>query len=192
MALLSDFTMAKAIAVAIGFGIIILNIEIGLGYASYHIKPLLVGGIVTGGIIFGTGMAILGYCPGTLAVSIGEGSLDALIGLIGGLAGGVVYTVMVPSIKWILGPDLGPIALNTIITGSPTLFYLLVLISGGVLIGIAFWLNKIEKNKRFQMVLFRDCTGSINLRDLFNLNNKQGAWSFRLLSLFRRFDYRNN
>ena len=150
MALLTDFTMAKAIVVAIGFGIIILNIEIGLGFASYHIKPLLLGGILTGGIIFGIGMAILGYCPGTLAISIGEGSLDALIGLIGAMAGGVVYTVLVPSIKWILVPDFGPIALKSVVTGSAPVFYLLVLISGGILIGIAFWLNKIEKTKDFK------------------------------------------
>ncbi len=58
-----------------------------LGFASYHIKPLILGGIVLGGLIFGTGMAILGYCPGTLAISFGEGSADAFIGIIGGLSG---------------------------------------------------------------------------------------------------------
>ncbi len=148
--MLDDFTMAKAIAVAIGFGIILVNIEIGLGFASYHIKPLLLGGIITGGIIFGIGMGILGYCPGTLAVSLGEGSVDALIGLIGGLVGGVVYTIILPSVKWITGPDFGQLALKTIISGNTPVFYLLVLISGGILIGVAFWLNKIEKVKEFK------------------------------------------
>ncbi|MCK5458051.1 MAG: transporter, partial [Melioribacteraceae bacterium] len=48
MAVLTDYTMAKAIAAAIGVGIILLNIEIGLGFASYHIKPFMFGGIVLG------------------------------------------------------------------------------------------------------------------------------------------------
>jgi uncharacterized membrane protein YedE/YeeE len=79
MATLENLTVAKAIAIAIGIGVILLNIEISLGFASWHVKPFIVGGIVLGGLIFGAGMAILGYCPGTLAVSLGEGSLDALI-----------------------------------------------------------------------------------------------------------------
>ena len=73
MATLENFAVAKAIAVAIGVGAMIIAIEIGLGFASYHIKPFLLGGIALGGIIFGVGMAILGYCPGTLAISLGEG-----------------------------------------------------------------------------------------------------------------------
>ena len=78
MATLENLAVAKAIAVAIGVGIIIIAVEIGLGYASYHLKPLILGGIVLGGLLFGVGMAILGYCPGTLSVSLGEGSIDAL------------------------------------------------------------------------------------------------------------------
>ncbi len=145
LAILKDLTVAKAIALAIGIGIIILNIEIGLGLAGYHVKPLVVGGIVLGGLIFGVGMAILGYCPGTLAVSFGEGSLDALIGILGGLFGGWIFTYSLPAIKSILGPNLGTIALHSLI-GSGFLFYLLVVIIGVIFIGFAFWLQKIEKS----------------------------------------------
>jgi uncharacterized membrane protein YedE/YeeE len=90
MATLEDFSVAKAIAVAIGIGAILINLEISFGVATYHVKPLLLGGIAIGGLIFGSGMAILGYCPGTLAVSIGEGSLDALVGVVGAIVGGIV------------------------------------------------------------------------------------------------------
>lgn len=145
LAILEDFSVAKAIALAIGVGAILLNIEMGLGFATYHIKPFLLGGIVLGGLIFGTGMAILGYCPGTLAISMGEGSLDALIGVIGGLVGGLVYTLALPSIHSILGPDFGAISLSSIV-GTNTLFYILVFIIGGVFIGISLWLHKIDRN----------------------------------------------
>ncbi len=152
MAMLDDLTVAKAIAVAVGVGAILLNIAIGIGIASYHVKPLILGGVIIGGILFGAGMAILGYCPGTMAVSLGEGSLDALIGIVGGLIGGVIYTLVLPAIKSILGPDLGAISINSL-AGSGMLFYLLVLGLGLAFIVIAFWLQKKEKTKNHRWLV---------------------------------------
>jgi hypothetical protein len=145
MATLENFAVAKAIATAIGAGVIIIAIEIGLGFATYHIKPILLGGIAIGGVIFGTGMAILGYCPGTLPVSLGEGSVDALIGIIGGLAGGLFYTLILPSVQGILGPDLGSISLFTLLGDHKFIFYFVNTILGAAFILTAFWLNKKEK-----------------------------------------------
>ncbi len=152
MATLGDLTVAKAIAVAIGVGAILLNIAIGFGIASYHVKPLILGGIIIGGILFGAGMAVLGYCPGTMAVSLGEGSLDALLGIIGGLFGGVVYTLVLPVITKILGPDLGSLSINSI-AGSGGLFYFLVMFIGLIFISIAFWLQKIDKTKNYRWLV---------------------------------------
>lgn len=153
MAMLKDLTMAKAIAVAIGAGIILVNIEIGLGFASYHIKPLLLGGVIIGGILFGIGMAILGYCPGTIPISAGEGSLDAVTGLAGGLAGGIVYTLVLPSIKGMLGPDYGQIALAKTLSGNNVLFFLVAIAAGISMIFIAFRLNKIERVKKYDWLI---------------------------------------
>jgi uncharacterized membrane protein YedE/YeeE len=144
MATLENLTVAKAIAIAIGVGAILLNIEISMGLASFHVKPFILGGIVLGGLIFGTGMAILGYCPGTLAVSLGEGSLDALIGIIGGLLGGIAYTLLLPYISGILGPDLGKISLETITGGFGFLFFILLFMIGAIFIFASFFLHKKE------------------------------------------------
>ena len=145
MATLENFTMAKAISVAIGVGAILIAFEISLGFASYHLKPLLLVGVSIGGIIFGTGMAILGYCPGTLAVSLGEGSIDALIGIIGGLIGGFVYTILLPTFHSILGPDFGNISLYTLIGQHQLMFFLLTIVIGVAFVWAAFKLNKKEK-----------------------------------------------
>jgi uncharacterized protein len=145
MATLENYAVAKAIAVAIGVGAVIIAIEIGLGFASYHIKPFILGGIAIGGIIFGAGMAILGYCPGTLPISLGEGSIDALLGIIGGLAGGVIYTITAPSINGLLGPDLGSISLYTLIGQNHFVFYTAVILIGAAFVGIAFLINRFEK-----------------------------------------------
>ncbi|WP_457565288.1 YeeE/YedE thiosulfate transporter family protein [Caldithrix abyssi] len=144
LAILEDFSVAKAIAVAVGFGALLINIEISLGLAAYHVKPFLVGGVILGGLIFGAGMALLGYCPGTLAVSMGEGSLDAWVGMIGGLFGGCFFTVTLPGIKWILGPNLGKIALHTIATSS-VVFILLMVVFAAIMVGLSFWLHKKEQ-----------------------------------------------
>ncbi len=146
LALRENFAVAKAIAIAIGVGAILINIEIATGLASYHVKPFVVGGIVLGGLIFGVGMAILGYCPGTLAVSLGEGSIDALIGIIGGLLGGVVYTLLLPFIKPVLGANLGALSLNSVM-GTNTLFFISLFIVGLVFIVASFWLQRFDKNK---------------------------------------------
>jgi len=145
MATLENYAVAKAIAAAIGVGVIIIAIEVGLGFATYHIKPILLGGITIGGLIFGAGMAILGYCPGTLPVSLGEGSVDALAGILGALTGGLIYTIVLPSVQGIIGPDLGSISLYTLIGEHHVIFYLVDFLIGALFIWIAFWLNKKEK-----------------------------------------------
>ncbi len=149
MATLDDFTVAKTIAVTLGLGAILLNIEIGLGFASYHIISFLFVGVIAGGLIFGSGMAILGYCPGTLPISLGQGSLDALIGIIGGFVAVAVFSVVSPLLQIVLGPDLGQISLHSVV-GTNALFYTLVFVLGGILIGSAFWLQKIEKSDSYK------------------------------------------
>jgi len=148
MARLEDFTVAKAIAVAVGVGAILLSFEVGLGYASWHVKPVILIGLSVGGLILGSGMAILGYCPGTLPISLGEGSMDALVGIIGGVFGGIVYTLIQPSIQGMLGPDLGKHSLQSAMGGG-SIYYILTIVFGLVLVGTAFWLNMLENKKNY-------------------------------------------
>jgi uncharacterized membrane protein YedE/YeeE len=172
MAMLKDLTMAKAIATAIGVGLILVNIEIALGFASYHIKPLLLGGVIIGGLIFGSGMAILGYCPGTIPISMGEGSLDALTGFIGALAGGIVYTLVVPSLTSITGPDLGMPALITAFSGPSAGFIITLFLIGTLIVAVAFWLHRVEKGKDYNWLIsgvaLAMLTAGIFLKDVFD------------------------
>ena len=153
MAVLKDFTVAKTIAAAIGIGAIGLSIAIGLGYADFHIKPFLAGSVIVGGLLFGIGMAILGYCPGTLPVSLGQGSVDALIGILGGLAASILYTVLSPAIHGTMGPDLGKIALSSAVQPGTAGYYILAVFIGSGLIAAAFWLQRIEKKKELKWLV---------------------------------------
>ena len=144
-AILKDLTVLKTLLTAMGVGAVILSIEIALGLAGFHIKPFLAGGIVLGGILFGIGMAILGYCPGTLAISLGEGSLDALAGILGGLLGGFTFTWLLPSIHTVLGPSYGNISLKSLTQEHPVLYFILVVILSAVFVFLAFLLHKSEQ-----------------------------------------------
>lgn len=46
---------------------------------------------VVGGLIFGVGFALAGYCPGTSAAALGQGSLDALVVIVGMILGSLIY-----------------------------------------------------------------------------------------------------
>jgi uncharacterized membrane protein YedE/YeeE len=82
--LLTDFTVIKIMLSAVVTGMIGVHLLRGLGMAQLHPKPGSFGSVIIGGLIFGVGFGLLGYCPGTLAGAVGQGSLDAFFG---GMAG---------------------------------------------------------------------------------------------------------
>ncbi len=162
-AMLKDMTIAKAILMTIGVGALLLNVEIWLGLASYHVKPFIAGGVLLGGIVFGIGMAVLGYCPGTLAVSTGEGSLDALTGIVGGLLGGLVFTVLKPELNPVLGPNWGKLSLFSLTGQHSVLFFVLLLVLAIVFVVAAFALHGYEKKKGFSGLNYRWLYSGIGL-----------------------------
>ena len=143
----TDNRVVKTILLAIGLGAILLALLTGAGLAGFHIKPFIAGGLIIGGLIFGSGMAILGYCPGTLAVSAGEGAIDALIGIAGGLSGGWLFSIAFPFIKPWLGPNEGKLSLFGLFGNYSAGYYIITIIIGLLLIFLAF---KIKSKKGTQ------------------------------------------
>ena len=89
--LFKDFTVLKIMLTAIivgGIGVLVLH---SFGLATYSIKPADMLGVALGAAIFGVGMVVYGYCPGTGLAAIGTGSLHALVGFLGMLVGGMLY-----------------------------------------------------------------------------------------------------
>lgn len=77
-------------------GIYFLN---DLGIVKLSLKPTILGGVVIGGLIFGLGWGLIGYCPGTSAGALGEGRLDALWGIAGMLVGAGIYAETFPYLQ---------------------------------------------------------------------------------------------
>jgi uncharacterized membrane protein YedE/YeeE len=55
------------------------------------LKPTRYAANIVGGLLFGVGFALLGYCPGTGAAALGQGNFDALAGVLGLLAGSYLF-----------------------------------------------------------------------------------------------------
>ncbi len=95
--LLTDFTVVKVMLTAMVTGMIGVHLLRSLGLAQLHPKPGSLGSTAVGGLIFGIGFGILGYCPGTVAGAVGQGSLDALFGGVAGiLLGAGIFSELFP------------------------------------------------------------------------------------------------
>jgi uncharacterized membrane protein YedE/YeeE len=94
-----DASVVKMMATASAVGALGARILNDLGLAEAKIKPLNAGGVVLGGTIFGAGMGILGYCPGTSMAAVGGRHRDAAAGALGMLGGALAFVRLYPHIK---------------------------------------------------------------------------------------------
>jgi uncharacterized membrane protein YedE/YeeE len=93
---LRDFTVMRVMLGAILVGGIGVYVLYNLGYAQYRIKPADMLAVSLGAAIFGVGMVLYGYCPGTGVAAIGTGSVHALSGAIGMICGGIIFGFSYP------------------------------------------------------------------------------------------------
>jgi uncharacterized membrane protein YedE/YeeE len=90
---LNDLAVLKFMMTALVVAMSGLYILRGLGWITFPaVPPTYIVGNLAGGLIFGIGMSLAGFCPGTCAAGAGEGKLDYLIpGLLGFLTGAALY-----------------------------------------------------------------------------------------------------
>jgi uncharacterized protein len=90
---LEDLTIIKFMATTIAVASLVTYL-LNYGVPMHlDVKPTYVVGVLVGGLIFGAGFAIGGYCPGTCIVGIAEGRRDGLVALAGGVVGSVAFSV---------------------------------------------------------------------------------------------------
>ena len=140
--LFADYTVLKVMLTAIVVGSIGIYGMLELGWIkNLHIKPALVLATALGGLIFGVGMALLGYCPGTGIAAAGEGSRHAILGVLGMVLGAGLYAETMPYFQNTLlkAADYGKIRLADETGTSPWVW-----IAGlALLSAVVFWRIKV-------------------------------------------------
>ena len=96
---LMDMTIVKFMLSTVLVGMVGIYILKDLGLVKLSVKPTNLGANIIGGLIFGAGWGLLGYCPGTSAGALGEGRWDSLWGILGMLVGAAVFAEVYPVLK---------------------------------------------------------------------------------------------
>ena len=91
---LKDMRVLKVMFTAIMTAMLLIFWADALGLLSYsqlYINPAYLGSGILGGLIFGMGFVVGGYCPGTALVSMATFKLDGLFFVMGLVAGMTVF-----------------------------------------------------------------------------------------------------
>lgn len=140
--LLKDFTVLKIMLTAVVVGGLGAYTLLDYGYISnLNVGDTSILKNILGGIIFGIGMAILGFCPGTVVAAAGEGAKDVWWGILGLFAGSAIYAELYPWIKTNIEPvgNMGEVTLATTIGISPYIIFIVL----GIAMYFGFqWIDK--------------------------------------------------
>ncbi len=96
-----DFTVMKVMMTALVFSSTCFTLlDLDPSISETTIRAALAGGL-----LFGVGMAILGYCPGTAVGALADGAKDVWFGILGMITGALVYAEAYGYIQETIKPD---------------------------------------------------------------------------------------
>ncbi len=96
---LQDMTIIKFMLSSVIVAMVGVYLLHDLGLAKLSIKSTILGPVILGGLIFGAGWGLLGYCPGTSMGALGEGRWDAAWGIAGMVVGAGLFAEAYPWLK---------------------------------------------------------------------------------------------
>ena len=140
---LMDMTIVKFMLSSVIVGMVGVYLLHDFGLAKLSIKATILGPVIIGGLTFGFGWGLLGYCPGTSMGALGEGRWDALWGVLGMIVGAGLFAEAYPLLKRTVYTwgDLGKLTLPQVI-GVGHWIVIPVFIAGTL--GLFWWLEKME------------------------------------------------
>lgn len=96
---LKDMTIVKFMMSHIAVAMVGVYLLYDLGLVKLSLKPTILGGVIIGGLLFGLGWGLLGYCPGTSLGALGEGRWDSVWGILGMMVGAGLYAEVYPYLQ---------------------------------------------------------------------------------------------
>ena len=138
---LQDMTIVKFMLTTILVAMVGIYLLFDLGLIKLSVKPLILGGNVLGGLIFGIGWGIVGYCPATAMGALGEGRYDSAFGLLGMILGAGLYAEAYPLMKEtvLTWGDFGKITLPTVLGINHWIVIVILIV---VFIALFRWFEK--------------------------------------------------
>lgn len=130
---LMDMTIVKFMLSAVMVSMVGVYLLYDLELVDLSIKSTILGANIVGGILFGVGWGMLGYCPGTSLGAVGEGRFDAIWGILGMIVGAGIFAELYPALQntvyqW---GDLGKITIPQVL-GINHWFIIVLFIIGGL------------------------------------------------------------
>lgn len=142
-----DFTIVKFMLSHIVVAMVGVYFLYDLGLVKLALKPTILGGVVLGGLTFGVGWGLLGYCPGTSLGALGEGRWDAVWGILGMLVGAGLYAEAYPFLKTtvLTWGDYGKITIPQVLGVN---HWLVIAVIVAATLALFYQLEKYEASRR--------------------------------------------
>ena len=107
-----------------------------LDLAELYIEPTNYAGAIIGGLLFGAGFVIGGYCPGTSIAACATGRIDGLAFMAGMLAGVYLFAEFLPGVDaWARAGARGEVTLPQL-TGLSMGWFVLLFVA---ILALAAW-----------------------------------------------------
>ncbi|MFA5328207.1 MAG: YeeE/YedE thiosulfate transporter family protein [Prolixibacteraceae bacterium] len=109
-----------------------------------YVNPYYINATIIGGVIMGAGFVMGGYCPGTGISALSIGKIDALIFLLGGMAGAFLFAETYPAIQTIAMENYkGTMRIDEWLGVSSGVFTFLLIVAAIAL----FWIAELAEKK---------------------------------------------
>ncbi len=142
-----DMAVLKVMFTAVVVAMLGLSYAKAFGWVTetnVYFLPAIYAAQIAGGLIFGVGFVMSGWCPGTGAVGLASGKVDALVFLFGAVGGSMLYNVLYPVLSAFPANDCGVIMVYDSLGMSEAGFALVLVLAalGG------FWGSEWLERKR--------------------------------------------
>ena len=138
---LRDMSVLKVMFTGVITAMLLIYWTVGFGFLDFErlwVNPTYLGSGIAGGLLFGVGFVVGGYCPGTALVSMATLKLDGLFFVLGVLGGIGLFGFTIPALDhfWHDSGAYGTVTLFDWLGVSPPVVVLLaVLMALGMFAG---------------------------------------------------------